>query len=821
MHNKNSLSIEELKNYRDMLIGNLEDQILLLNDISSDLLKEEENTDKELTQKRVTEYTELLSGEIHKLKNFDVVLAVIGTMKSGKSTTINAIVGREIMPHRDAAMTVLPTLICHTPGKKEPVVTFNNPAIDDFVARIKQVIIANPDLEKRKKISGHKYFPTLVEQIKQGYQFSKPAHGDKAVFEFLDYLNDLPRLSETLKAILEEEHKNTEYGDISFPYNECCNITQLPRIEVEFSHLTNRASSEGRLILLDTAGPNEAKLPRLKIMLEEQLKRSSAVLLVLDSMQIGSEAEDKLREELEKIGTIEESRLFVLANQFDRKDSRSANEEETKEKICNDLLKDKVERKNIFPVSAKNAYLAYRMKAKLAKHYERPDLNEEPWIKDFAKVAFGHNGDEWPDYLTLEIINDKVTQLIEGSKMEQVIDKVIAKTQTEAPIIAMRSAIAQITNNVAKTVQNFINIHSTVSKATEAELKQIEETLKQLDLKIESVKQMETEAVDSVKKLKEEVEREKEDTIKSVRTTVNAQINELWGNTQTWIKATGTRTTRFLGLSRITRETKDIMRWYEHGDEFIFPDIASRDQFCEKLNKFYQEVTDLVCKGAEEVISYLKQKVSDELEGIEEKCKAQSEEIKERFKTNKIEVELIMPSLREFSRSTITKFSYSKDTIMSYNQTVKKEQEGVSGSIKRGFGALFGFFGADCDDWGYDEETKIYYKVSKKHLEYRMQSDLEKNVIEKIHSEIKNVLGEFDEEFTRDYIGMVQNLIQRLSNELRSANKNATDNKNEKEQYQQEIEGLRRRSNSITDNIALICENLGIDIGIKPGVNNV
>ena len=158
---------------------------------------------------------------------------------------------------------------------------------------------------------------------------------------------------------------------------------------------------------------------------------------------------------------------------------------------------------------------------------------------------------------------------------------------------------------------------------------------------------------------------------------------------------------------------------------------------------------------------------------------------------------------------------------MSYNQTVKKEQEGVSGSIKRGFGALFGFFGADCDDWGYDEETKIYYKVSKKHLEYRMQSDLEKNVIEKIHSEIKNVLGEFDEEFTRDYIGMVQNLIQRLSNELRSANKNATDNKNEKEQYQQEIEGLRRRSNSITDNIALICENLGIDIGIKPGVNNV
>ncbi|EFC1714129.1 hypothetical protein FBH71_06270 [Escherichia coli] len=50
-----------------------------------------------------------------------MVLAVVGTMKAGKSTTINAIVGQEILPNRNRPMTSVPTLIRHVPGKTEPV----------------------------------------------------------------------------------------------------------------------------------------------------------------------------------------------------------------------------------------------------------------------------------------------------------------------------------------------------------------------------------------------------------------------------------------------------------------------------------------------------------------------------------------------------------------------------------------------------------------------------------------------------------------------------------------------------------------------------
>lgn len=43
-----------------------------------------------------------LRGDGIKPVELEMVLAVVGTMKAGKSTTINAIVGTEILPNRNA-----------------------------------------------------------------------------------------------------------------------------------------------------------------------------------------------------------------------------------------------------------------------------------------------------------------------------------------------------------------------------------------------------------------------------------------------------------------------------------------------------------------------------------------------------------------------------------------------------------------------------------------------------------------------------------------------------------------------------------------------
>lgn len=69
--------------------------------------------DKQKALKRIEE----LEGEQIKTARREMVLAVVGTMKAGKSTTINAIVGQEILPNRNRPMTSVPTLIRHVPGK--------------------------------------------------------------------------------------------------------------------------------------------------------------------------------------------------------------------------------------------------------------------------------------------------------------------------------------------------------------------------------------------------------------------------------------------------------------------------------------------------------------------------------------------------------------------------------------------------------------------------------------------------------------------------------------------------------------------------------
>src|SRR5690606_37733318 len=90
------------------------------------LLWRDGNADAQLTQAKLAGYEAALASDQHKVKSLESTIAVIGTMKAGKSTTINALIGEDVLPHRVTAMTTLPTLIRHRPGQKIPVLTLKN-----------------------------------------------------------------------------------------------------------------------------------------------------------------------------------------------------------------------------------------------------------------------------------------------------------------------------------------------------------------------------------------------------------------------------------------------------------------------------------------------------------------------------------------------------------------------------------------------------------------------------------------------------------------------------------------------------------------------
>src|SRR5699024_10706484 len=145
----------------------------------------------------------------------------VGTMKAGKSTTINAIVGREILPNRNRPMTSLPTLICHNKEQKIPKLTFNSQPINDFLVDVKNAIevysIENPSPE----------IVELIQFILQDRLFSDSYNGETDIFDFLQRLNDLVRLAATINSIADDEV-------LKFPYGSYQNIDALPMTDVAF-----------------------------------------------------------------------------------------------------------------------------------------------------------------------------------------------------------------------------------------------------------------------------------------------------------------------------------------------------------------------------------------------------------------------------------------------------------------------------------------------------------------------------------------------------------------------------------------------------------
>ena len=150
-----------------------------------------------------------------------MVLVVVGTMKAGKSTTINAIVGREILPNRNRPMTALPTLIERKPGQKTPVLRFAKRK--PIQGLIKQLRAETRKLGPKAfgKLEADKDLQEALKRVQDSLDIAETHEGEENIFHFLAFLNDLVRLSKKF--------------EIPFPYGEYRATADFPRIEIEFS----------------------------------------------------------------------------------------------------------------------------------------------------------------------------------------------------------------------------------------------------------------------------------------------------------------------------------------------------------------------------------------------------------------------------------------------------------------------------------------------------------------------------------------------------------------------------------------------------------
>ncbi|MCN7656384.1 dynamin family protein, partial [Escherichia coli] len=438
MHEKNiALLCDEADRLLQLNI-NLLRQMVEEPDVLSDSKNENRLLfDKQKALKRIEE----LEGEQIKTARREMVLAVVGTMKAGKSTTINAIVGQEILPNRNRPMTSVPTLIRHVPGKTEPILHLEHiQPVRNLLSTLQEKLATPAGQQIAQTLQQTGDTCELLDILANDGWLKNEYHGEEEIFTGLASLNDLVRLAAAMGS--------------EFPFDEYAEVQKLPVIDVEFSHLVGMDACQGTLTLLDTPGPNEAGQPQMEVMMRDQLQKASAVLAVMDYTQMNSKADEDVRKELNAIADVSAGRLFVLVNKFDEKDRNGDGADAVRQKVPAMLNSDVLPASRVYPGSSRQAYLANRALHELRKNGTLPV--DEAWVDDFVREAFGRMK---KDYVCKdsELATEGATDLWECSLIDQLITEVILSSHSRAAALAVDSAAAKLMQN-AENISEYLSL---------------------------------------------------------------------------------------------------------------------------------------------------------------------------------------------------------------------------------------------------------------------------------------------------------------------------------------------------------------------------
>lgn len=503
MHEKNiALLCDEADRLLQLNI-NLLRQMVEEPDVLSDSKNENRLLfDKQKALKRIEE----LEGEQIKTARREMVLAVVGTMKAGKSTTINAIVGQEILPNRNRPMTSVPTLIRHVPGKTEPVLHLEHiQPVRNLLITLQEKLATPAGQQVAQTLQQTEDTRELLDILTDDGWLKNEYHGEEEIFTGLASLNDLVRLA----AAMETE----------FPFDEYAEVQKLPVIDVEFSHLVGMDACQGTLTLLDTPGPNEAGQPQMEVMMRDQLQKASAVLAVMDYTQMNSKADEDVRKELNAIADVSAGRLFVLVNKFDEKDRNGDGADAVRQKVPAMLNSDVLPASRVYPGSSRQAYLANRALHELRKNGTLPV--DEAWVDDFVREAFGRMK---KDYVCKdsELATEGATDLWECSLIDQLITEVILSSHSRAAALAVDSA-------AAKLMQNAENISEYLSLRHQGLMQSIQSLQAHITSLLEDIREIadcQEQVTADVRMAMEEIDARTRELLTGVYTSLEEELND-------------------------------------------------------------------------------------------------------------------------------------------------------------------------------------------------------------------------------------------------------------------------------------------------------
>ncbi|MFB2937494.1 dynamin family protein [Aerosakkonemataceae cyanobacterium BLCC-F154] len=382
-------------------------------------------------QREVTDATRNVS-------DLELRMAIVAPMKAGKSTIINAIVGQELLPSRNAAMTTLPTEIIFDPQLAEPVLTLT-PQIQDvfrdtFTALQRK--IAELGLDRvQERMAQYPHLAKLPEKIQgmTGISIENKISGRLSIINSLRALNDIIRLCSVL-------------DPLSDPLQS---LIDVPRIYSPFyrSGITDRADIAGKLVIVDTPGPNEAgENLKLVNVVGEQLQASSVILIVLNFTELNTKAEEEIKKDVERVIQLRgKDNLYVLVNKVDQRKEGDMTPEQVRQFVAAEFgIGEGSQNDRVFEISARWAFSAANF---LGEVQQRPgaEVAQLKTARSLAQDVFPLDWEEELEDTTVAQLQKKAEKLWNKSGFDAFLTNAVNALMTEAAPRCITSSL-----NIAK-----------------------------------------------------------------------------------------------------------------------------------------------------------------------------------------------------------------------------------------------------------------------------------------------------------------------------------------------------------------------------------
>lgn len=359
------------------------------------------------------------------VSDLELRMAIVAPMKAGKSTIINAIVGQELLPSRNAAMTTLPTEIIFDPQLADPVLILT-PQIQDifrdtFTALQRKITELGLN-RVQERMAQYPHLAKLPEkiQVMTGIAIENKISGRLAIINSLRALNDIIRLCSVLDPLS----------------NPLQSLIDVPRIYSPFyrSGITDRADIAGKLVIVDTPGPNEAgENLKLVNVVAEQLQASSVILIVLNFTELNTKAEEEIKKDVERVIELRgKDNLYVLVNKVDQRKEGDMTPEQVRQFVAAEFgIGDGEQNDRVFEISARWAFSAANF---LGEVQQNPgaDVAQMKTARSLAQDVFPLDWEEELQETTVTQLQKKAEKLWNKSGFDAFLTNAVNALMTEA-----------------------------------------------------------------------------------------------------------------------------------------------------------------------------------------------------------------------------------------------------------------------------------------------------------------------------------------------------------------------------------------------------